>query len=147
MLSGKFRCIKSGGCDEFMVVGNVYEFINGVFTRENGVEDCNRFCSLFDFNHCCMAQIEPYIKLENPKHLTNSELWKLVENGLVKNDDEFKYEPNAAKIIYSERDGMFRWTHDGHVDFQKSDKWIKVESKPKLTKAQAEMEFGIEIVD
>jgi len=87
------------------------------------------------------SDFELYV--EPPKHLTNSQLWALVESGGVSNSDKFERD----REVHVYWNGQFYIDEDIETVFSKDDKWIKVEFKPKLTKAQAEMEFGIEIVD
>ena len=89
---------------------------------------------------------ETYIRIE---HLTNSQLWKLAEDGKINDGDEFectiKSGLSSDKIHYY--GGWFFCKRDVYVQFHVHDKWIQLTIRPKMSKADAEREFGIEIID
>lgn len=83
---------------------------------------------------------------EEVKTLKNSELWKLAEDGMVNEGDKFEVVGYSADIIVF-NGNEFAWDNGATLTMDVTDKWIKTKSKPTMTKEQAEMEFGIRIID
>jgi hypothetical protein len=98
---------------------------------------------------CCVpSELTPVIET-----LSNSQLWKLAEDGVIAYDDKFKYVGERhfrCDYIQYDGDGFYSY-NDGELDsvaeFSKDDKWIQLPSKPRLTREQAEQEFNITIID
>lgn len=87
----------------------------------------------------------PTEPVDQPKTLSNSEIWKLAEDGL-REGEKFQLDKHPEDIIVF-NGNEFQWDNGSTLVMDVTDKWLPLPSKPQLSKREAEEMFGVEIID
>lgn len=152
MWNGKFKVVAYINEAKYsdIKVGETYSVVNGFVnygSKMNGYYCHNSFKELQEFweDDLILELVEEF------KMLSNSALWKLVEDNLISDGSLFQLQEDCddkSIAIFSDDDGEFFWYSEDEcsgniVEFNRNDKWIQLPSKPRMSRVDAEREFGI----